>query len=358
MKKIYLLGAMASAMLAMTSCSSDEIAENNQQPQNAIEFGTYLGRNAETRAETNMTTEALQNKGFGVFAFYTAQDNWADYANQATPNFMNNQKVEYKTNAWTYSPLKYWPNNTGDKVSIFAYAPYDQAKTWAENKIEFEVKEKAADQTDLLFCPGHTNQGKPSTTNKIKFEFKHALSRIGFTVAYAADQTTAGGTLDANTKIVVKKVMLKAANGTEGGAFHKSGKLNLTATSADAAWEDGDLSSDKWVFTLEDNELQNTTVTATPQQLNTDKSYLMVIPKSTDFDVYVEYTVTTTDNNLTGKKSEITNKITTNVGNIDFKANYAYTLNLVLGMTSVKVEADVTGWENGGDTTVDVPANN
>ena len=32
---------------------------------------------------------------------------------------MYNQAVEYdsKTSAWTYSPVKYWPNRDGDKIS-------------------------------------------------------------------------------------------------------------------------------------------------------------------------------------------------------------------------------------------------
>lgn len=40
---------------------------------------------------------------------------------------MYNQAAEYdsKTSAWTYSPIKYWPNRDGDKISFFAYAPYE-----------------------------------------------------------------------------------------------------------------------------------------------------------------------------------------------------------------------------------------
>lgn len=371
MKKSYLLGIIASAALAMTGCSSDEMAVNEGGNAQAIEFGTYVGRDAQVRsanAITGLSDLQKEGNGFGVFAFYTGTTDFnADSPSPATPNFMNNQKVTWnKTkNVWEYSPLKYWPNNTGDKVSFFAYAPYADGKTWAEgNKIAYTVENDVKKQVDLLFCAGQTNKTKQNITDKVSFEFKHALARIGFSVAYAVDQVAAGGTLDANTKITINKVVLrkKGATSETEGVFYKSGNLTLTAANADAAWADPKVaqaftlvSGDNGNFTA--NELNSTT--SKIDQLNKADSYVMIIPQKTDFEVYVEYTVTTTDTSLTGGKSEIVNKITTPVSSIDFKANKAYTLDLVLGMTSVKVDATFTDWEIGtpANTTVDVPAN-
>ena len=275
---------------------------------------------------------------------------------------MNNQKVEYSSNGtWTYSPLKYWPNNTDDKVSFFAYAPYDASKAWATgNKIAYAVDNDVKNQVDLLFCAGQTDKTKQNVSDKVTFEFKHALARIGFSVAYAVDQTTAGGTLDANTKITISKVVLRKKGATDGnsGVFYTKGNLTLTATDADAAWADEDGSQ---AFTLSNDNFTGNVLNSTTTQIekfNKEDSYVMIIPQNTEFEVYLEYTVTTTDSSLEGGKSEITNKITTSVSSIDFKANKAYTLNLVLGMTSVKVDAKYTDWETTTpSTTVDVPAN-
>ena len=112
-----------------------------------------------TRAEAytggTITTASLQNstQGFGVLAYYTGTadcyntGSWVD----KKPDFMFNQQVTYSTDHWTYTPVKFWPNEFnnryadvdasqgageetdatndaasqhGGKVSFFAYAPY------------------------------------------------------------------------------------------------------------------------------------------------------------------------------------------------------------------------------------------
>lgn len=173
MRKSLLFAAVAVAALA--SCTTndeffDPARETAQQElnDNAIRFGTYLGKQQLTRAGKagSLNTEGLKaaDAGFGVFAYYT---NTSDYTYSAvtttgatgqttlTPNFMYNQKVTwssaratdgtYITN-WEYAPVKYWPNNlsntdvddqnndtnsdpakaseNGGKVTFFAYAPY------------------------------------------------------------------------------------------------------------------------------------------------------------------------------------------------------------------------------------------
>ena len=49
MKRRILFSALAVALVAMVGCSKDEPVENFS-PENAIQFGTYVGRNASTRA--------------------------------------------------------------------------------------------------------------------------------------------------------------------------------------------------------------------------------------------------------------------------------------------------------------------
>lgn len=140
-KTIYMLPALALLMLA--SCSGDDAitkddtAQLNETPENAIGFDAYMNR-ATTRAgwagglTTSTGEHNLGTEGFGVFAYYANGDL---YSENAMPDFMYNQKVDYNitvTGAWGYSPLKYWPNEYGssaissgvDRVTFFAYAPY------------------------------------------------------------------------------------------------------------------------------------------------------------------------------------------------------------------------------------------
>ena len=149
MKKSLFLFATAALVLAACSSEDDIVQSAPQKAEsqaNAVMFDTYTS--SATRAGDPagvMTTDKLKtaDKGFGVFAMY--QDA-VDYpANNTTllPNFMFNEHVSW-SGGWTYSPLKYWPNETTndsqdpaavmpgpgtpganlDKLSFFAYAPY------------------------------------------------------------------------------------------------------------------------------------------------------------------------------------------------------------------------------------------
>jgi hypothetical protein len=136
MKKIYLFAAMA-AMLA--SCSSDDVTTEMQTAKQSAEnvavgFDAYVPRTTTRAGKTGEMTNGhpglkTAHVGFGVFGYYTNADN---YDQTFTPNFMYNQHVEFTSPSWTYSPVKYWPNEFGtnaasddtDKVSFFAYAPF------------------------------------------------------------------------------------------------------------------------------------------------------------------------------------------------------------------------------------------
>lgn len=397
MRKNLILSAAAFAALAFAGCSQDDTLNESPAANKAIEFGTYVGRDAVSRAEDAAALAALKQSGFGVYAYYTGQENFETYYTNATdkpaPNFMYNQEVKWgtpgstassATDDWYYSPVKYWPNNENDKVSFFAYAPYmgtpneeDAAKS--TSTIKFTVASEAKEQKDLLLSKidgQNIDVGKLPTNDdergRVKFEFTHALARIGFSVTGAVDQVEAGGSLAAATTITVNKVSLSSDgyewNGTDKkydepttGAFYQSGKLNL----ATGNWSD---QSGTQLFVLKSNtdatqtnfkaNTLSSTVT-TISQLNADDSYLMVIPQNlNNLYVNIEYTVTTEDSNLDGGKSEITNYISKQISSINFEAGKAYTLNLILGMRSVKVTASVIGWTIVTPSTdVDLPEN-
>lgn len=177
MKRVFnYLAVAASAILVLSACTSDKLEAysgqpdtNPESPDNAITFGTYVGKSGVTRAgATNaMTTTQLQSTGFGVFAYYTGTSTYGQ-AQKTTysaeegsgtnivANFMYNQKVTFTDPNWLYSPIKYWPNevgtnvddqdndtggdpatstnSNGGKVSFFAYAPYVYVTTSASAK--------------------------------------------------------------------------------------------------------------------------------------------------------------------------------------------------------------------------------
>ena len=434
MKKSNLFLVLMMALIVM-SCSKDETTMSIPQESNAIEFGTYVGRSAQTRA-SDITTDVLKGKvntdddtwipgtGFGVFAYYTSEragglgstTDGKYVIDTSKPNFMYNQKVEWKadtvgsaTGAWEYKPVKYWPNQVNgnadhnkDYVSFFAYAPYSAASTTdalnnftftpandapGDPKITYIVNTDVKKQEDLLWGVESTsglpflNQQKQTTTGNIKFQFKHALARIGFNVEAMVDLVndtitghpdvtpgTANGTIDDSTKIVVTKVELI-------GNFYPSGTLNLNNTAPNEPLWDGVAGTEDRTFELtptdnfetvadhgEEPKTHGQAVTIGKLPLNNDDSYLMVIPQKfesgSEVKIRVTYDVITSDDKLDTKQSKVTNVITSDEFPFNFVGGNAYTFNLHLGMTSVKFDADVTEWAEGGETVVNVPINN
>ena len=217
---------------------------------------------------------------------------------------------------------------------------------------------------------------KQSTNGEIKFKFKHALARVELQVVGAFDvtPTTSGyGVKGDDTKITVKSVKIT-------GLWAPSGQLNLnggTWSGATAASNDLTIdSSNALNGTIADpttaptsySAITNVGVTATQAPvIDNDASgnaqYLMFIPiTGTQITgVEIEYFVNTEDGNLADGMSRVENHITKNLDTaLTLDAGNAYKLVLTLGMTSVRLNAQVATWDDATTTTNDVwlPVNN
>ena len=374
--------AMATMVLS-TGCSNDEVVEDFS-PENAIEFGTYLGKDAESRGSV-LDTEGLKKQGFGVFAYYTGTEK---FTGSGTANFMRNTMVTHDGTAWTYSPLKYWPNNVNDKVSFLAYAPWNAAyvvesdeEKIGENEISmtgttinYTVPNDVKEHIDLTWNNQNTlNLTKQSIEGIVKFKFQHALSKIAFYRQAAVDELNPeNNTLDKNTSIFIKRVILSKSQVTYDkttgkysaeGCFYRSADLNLYNTGNAAAWSNH--SSEMQSFELLTGDhltetILNDETSLGKRQMTEEDSYLMIIPQNVadGFYVFVEYEVVTKGMNAAGKDDSftVTNRINTPI-TLNCESGKQYNLNLIIGMTSVKVEATVDPWTDGGETTVDVPKN-
>lgn len=456
MKKVYLFAAL-SAML--TACSqTDElntVSENKADGQKAINFDIYTNR-ATTRAgvaqeittatlKDDITPHAHNGAGFGVFGYYTDNGSYDQYAK---PNFMYNQQVKYVSSAWTYEPVKYWPNEYGntaasddvDRVSFFAYAPWvktvpttgaidigtetDAAKiaqlqnynitgmttnsASGDPFIKYVVDWKPATSVDLLwgvvadasFSPidgtVSLNPGLPfkdlvkeKYDKNVKFNLRHALAKLNIQIDAFVDGTDATNAIAANNKIFVRAITFEG--------FATKGALNLNNTAANTPlWMDygcvDELAVD--AFTIHDGRkdgkegyldgaASNEKMTGLNPVLVQSVPYsdaslsagvtktavnlfdpgtgdatapIYVIPTNEELKITIVYDVETKDANLAGyladgvqNGSSIENKITQTVkvssSALKMEAGKAYTINLHLGMTSVKIDATVTAWD-------------
>jgi len=349
-KKIF-MGIAAVAALTLVSCSSDDLnsLSDNSSKNEAISFDGYLGRSAVavngSRGSVE-TKETLKTDGFGVFGKYNA-----DAGQNFGSDLFNNVKVYSSSTAepvtWTYDNTKYWP--TEGHIDFLAYAPYVQGMKLTNNTttnttscIKFDVAKEVANQKDLLWAKadGQTKE-ENSGANKVKFQFAHALSRLGYTVKLSEKCSSVA-------TITLKNVTLAGSDPTTGsttestGAFYTNGTIDL----ATGKWSSPSGNQDFNWFSAETAETQPVTFTSTSAETYKSTDYLFVIPQNFEVGnenklyVIVEYTIS---------YSDVTNPFTYKVYKQlekNFEQGKAYTINLSLGLTPIEFDADVTAWKD------------
>ena len=317
--KIYMIFLFALMLLMACSTESDRVAQEDSNQ--TIGFGAYLMRAREegngtrtvyptTEGATGEITTAndkLRTLGFGVAAQYTEATAWADYTKTTPFNFMWNQQVGWDASlsAWTYTPVKYWPNDnqpadhdgaTGSQehsyLSFFAYAPFAPATelpatghddATADGIIEMSPNSTNADASylyyrtsidkpfdveesvDLLWATSQDRykmDGSGYVNGHVELMFKHALTRVGIYVKALIDRTENHTSpaydteLDPNTRIFIESATLTTPD------FYPEGKLMLApadATPTVPRWDFTGLSALKKEGLTFDNDASNAT---------------------------------------------------------------------------------------------------
>lgn len=472
MKKTLLYSAALAALVAVPlSCTKTDSRSDGQDEvavEQAIGFGAYVNRSTTSKAgspgilTTNGTgsTVSLQDEGFGVFGYYT---NGEMYSETAKPDFMYNTKVYYSTGAgaWVYSPIKYWPNEFGadatseevDHLTFFAYAPYVGASPatgivegdatvgitglsrnsatgdpyvkyfsslypakcvdlcWGVAAENFSSAITATAVNNIAKGNPYIDLVKPKVSDKINFDFKHALAALNIQIDADVDDATHShaNAVDAKTKIYVRSVSFEG--------FALKGALNLNSPTGSPGWNDisgsGRLSQE--VVTVYDGrrdgkegiagaEAKNETpiglnpvivqsvpyastptagVTSTPVNLFDVSSYfadpdaptveetanalaasIFVIPNTENMKITIVYDVESKDDKLAGTLSDgvqhgstienaISKSITITGNDLQIEAGKKYSVKLHLGMTSVQFEADMEAWPTSAEAEAD-----
>jgi len=434
MKKLFFVFA-ATALCA--ACSQEnEVANIQTKSENSIQFSAYSKTNVLTRGTVQSVAD-FNGKGIGVFAFYQPEEkgNFNSYK-YAVPDFMYNQEVkpnittaatyyeasdlteisgvtyvtaslnsgalhdpvtdpttqniqknvgDLKTPAvygdtWTYNPVKYWPNNDGDKLSFFAYAPYSD-KTWEDMgfktdvnakklTVSFPIYQDVVDQVDYIYADPVLNKTKQGVdaqgnvyhngVNNIKFDFAHITSQVNLYVGVEQNTATQSNTIwdDPNTVIEVKSIEFKDCSTAISYSYDISaGSVGTLSTTMSEEKQNIVLTSDNFIAEAAKIDHVNY-ATAGYKKLNKDNSVLFLAPENLK-DVVVTYTVTTTDVKLADGKSVVTNTIPyTFTTPLTLTSGNAYNLCFLIGMNSVKIVSKLVDWNFVGSSYIDVPANN
>lgn len=352
MDKKFFMCIAAMAALTLVSCSSDDLnsLSDNSSKNEAISFDGYLGRSAVAVNGSRggvETKETLKTKGFGVFGKYTD-------GQTSDPDFFKNPKVTYSNSnkKWTYTPLKYWP--TQGQIDFLAYAPYNKDQKLKENTntFDFTVAPEVANQIDLLWAnaTGKITENFAGTTKeKVKFLFKHALSRLGYTIKLSGNYTSDNATFTLN------QITLAGSANENTQAFYKTGTIDLSKTSSDGLWSNY-VGKQNFNWVSESYKVEST-------KPYDPKNYLFVIPQ--DFSqskttenpnvdelyVIVKYTI---DYKTSGQQINTVYKKLP----IKFEQGKAYMLNLTIGLPiefdiDVETVSGVEDWHPEPDNNID-----
>ena len=393
------------ALLLMGCAQVEESAEpkgTGAQSADVVGFDVYTQRATRSGTAGDVTTDNLKTgthsaDGFGVFAYYTGEDN---YSLDFTPNFMYNQQVKYNSSAqkFAYEPVKYWPNEENHHVSFFAYAPWVQVdattgaatgdKTYGITGVSRNTFTGAPivnyiATTDLSkgvdLCWGNQlNKQKPTDASKVNFNLSHSLAKLNV-------QVKSSIALDGNTKIYIRSISfsgftMKGAlnlNNTTGTTplwlgYDGFGRLNKDAVTIYDGRRDGregsladanegltGLSPNLVQSTLWDDASPKPGVTNSAKNLFDNSSATTtpayVIPTGDPVDVTIEYDIETKDDNLKGYYlsdgktygTSLANRITKRNVLASLDAGKSYTLNLNLGIQDITFEASsVKDWKN------------
>lgn len=327
MKKIFLIGLTAAAMLA--SCSNDETVEMAQQK--AISFSNaFVNNGTRSIVDPSFTTTSLND--FAVYGF------------TQKGQIFNGEKVSKGGTAWSYDNVQYWvPGNT---YTFGAIAPYSVAGNVSNvtlptgaTKVGMEVAftNTDADQVDLLHAaPAQITGVTASYTNPVGMTFNHQLSKVKFSF-----QNSVG--VGYNVKVSNVKITDAFKEGT------------LTVAAAGNTWGN---QTDKTLELNFGNVVANASSTEASVIANaaTLESYneKLMIPMGSS----AIYTVTFTAELYKGGVLLGTYNHTVEIKNVEFKLGYCYNFKASLTHKNItgpedelnEIKFNVTSVENWNQT--------
>src|SRR5574344_905536 len=211
--------------LLFAACSKNSVDTNGVEP---ISFGAYAGR-AVTKADaTNYVdgttfTNIPSGASFGVFGYFhpgnftTTPTTPGTWSSSATPNLMNNVQVTAGAadgSSFTYTPYRYWPLTTEDRISFIGYYPYAPATgnttgitpnvTSGFGSYTFVANPDKTKQVDFLISDLAANQSKAanyctgSVNGTVNLTFHHVLANVSVevtTTSYSTGQVITVDTL-------------------------------------------------------------------------------------------------------------------------------------------------------------------
>lgn len=368
----------------MISCTKNEVSDLNVTNPDVITFDTYVGQ---TTKGTILDQTALKGSGFGLMAYYTEQDTWDEGEGKFAPNFMYNQSVTYNydSSVWSYNPIKYWPNEELDKVTFFAYAPYESSTnrvkgSYTANTAEglpqvwMKLKDYAVNMVD--FVAGQ-NMDMVRQQERVTFMLKHQLTRATFSAKTKVDNVSYGANASGDG---ASFVVVKSMNVIDSPEFFTEGVYTFdnettddvkTNHNQDGTWEVSEPANYSFESIMAFNNTEtdsqlpaanydNTGIVIPIAQsyytsLFTKDQYLFLLPPNgaeglSDDGIQVEivYDIVTIDSQLDAGHSVTESTYVVTLPAATLAQGKAYNYQLEFDVTEILVRAEVVDWDNEG----------
>lgn len=375
---------MVLTALAMAGCSQNEVTDINPDAHRAIGFDVYTG--VQTRgAETDLTALKVSDAGFGFLAYKTEGD-WSTKNANATPDFLYNEHGTWKdgvpTGSWEYTNIRFWPTNTTDKISFFAYAPYEASPTDGSNKgitlsaqtakgaptLDFALTtgNKWKDMVDLVTDNRSNIQDQTAESNSgtVSFKFSHVLTKVA-DIKVKPDQS-----LGNDIKIYVTNLKLVPGSSIlQDKAKYQFSDGNWVAATSGASYftTEQDLSdflnkTDKsdWGYTTKSVDVSNS-VAATSLFPTNEALYFIPVnngngtTNASDLKLKIKYDIVT---KVSGTNTNVTSTTEKEVDlpKNTFKKGMAHTYTLTIKLNTIKITVDetITKWDETTGEGIDV----
>lgn len=235
MKQLRSIWLFAAAAILAAACTRVQV----ELPESEVSFQVASLR-PDTKAVGDYT-----DIPFGAYAWFKGEDP----ADNTT--FMTNQQVVFDATKNRWAPLGttyYWPKS--GSVDFICYSPYSAAggPVVGENSIQYTGWDVSAQPTtDLLYADkasGQTRNLHTYSYSGVPVLFRHALSRLRFTVKLAYNEKTASTGDKTKWEVTVNSITLKDVRTTgslsltlEGGQWKRpdSGAWTPDAATTDIA---------------------------------------------------------------------------------------------------------------------------
>lgn len=314
MKKIFLIGLTAAAMLA--SCSNDETVEMAQQK--AISFSNaFVNNGTRSIVDPSFTTTSLND--FAVYGFTQ---------NGQIFDGVKVSKGGAASTGWSYDNVQYWvPGNT---YTFGAIAPYSVAGNVSNvtlptgaAKVGMEVAFTNTDagQVDLLHAAPTQIAGTDVTasyTTPVSMTFNHQLSKVKFSFVNAVGE---------GYNVKVKDVKIKDA--------YKDGTLTVAATENTWGGQTSKNLELNFGNVVDNASGTNAAFIANTKTLESYNEKLM-IPMGTD-----TYTVSFTAEMYKGTVLLGNYPHTVQIKNVEFKLGYCYNFKASLTHENITGEGEL-----------------